>query len=277
MREALAALLDGHDSLRWNEAPTPFYAINNALWLKDEGRNPSGSWTDRVAAVLVAATRACGSAEIHLPALPELPAVDQNTLAVSVAIYAAQSKMIAKVSLGNPHSEADFLRIQASGAQIVFSSDTKAESHVLSEIDNNIDQAKKIAVRLFKEELEKQLDGKRVQTILWPTHDRFSVRAMLPIPADRAVKTGLPEPILINLDRSEAALDYWKRYAQRGWLLAPETATAIAYYEQEAANLGPTIIVNPRSALTASHELAAWTGLRRYPTRMPVGGIITPQ
>ena len=277
MSVALDALLSGTLCLQWNEAPTPLDPLGKDLWLKDEGRNLSESWTDRVAAVLVTAARACGLTEIHLPALPELPAVDQNTLAVSLAIYAAKAQLGAKVALGEPNSEADFLRIQASGAQIVSNIDTKIRSSAIIQIDNWIDQAKKIAVGLIRVELEKQWGSNGVQTILWPTHDEIRVRGMLPIPADIGVTAGLPEIKLVKHNENEVTLDCWKRYAQRGWLFAPETASAIAYYEQAAANLGPTVIVNPRSALAASQELAAWTGLRRYPTRMPVGGIITPQ
>lgn len=278
---ALAALEAGSLSLAWSEAPTPLFQLTESLWLKDEGRNLSGSWTDRVTAAFVTAARACGQAEIDLSAVCDLPAADQNSLAVSLAIYAAQNGLGAKVALREPFADADFFRIRASGAHIVSGLDTNTEKSLRNEIDCCIDQAKKIAVTLFSKELsdeiKPQLDGPELWTTLWPTHDNLRVCGMLPAPASTGVMAGMPRIALVNHDRSQAVLECWNRYAQGGRLLAPETAAAIVRYEQNAANLGPTVIVNPRSVLAASQELAAWTGLRHYPTRMPVGGIITPQ
>lgn len=281
LRAALAALEAGSLSLGWNEAPTPLFRLTHTLWLKDEGRNQSGSWTDRVAAAFVTAARACGRTEIDLSAVCDLPAPDQNSLAVSLAIYAAQNGLGAKVALREPFADADFFRIRASGAQIVSNADTKAEEALYNEIDCCIDQAKRIAVTLFSKELSDQimpqLDEKELWTTLWPTHDDFRVRGMLPAPATTGVMASVPRIALDNHDRSQATLDCWNHYAQGGRLLAPETATSIVQYEKHAATMGNAVIVNPRSALAASQELAAWTGLRHYPTRMPVGGIITPQ
>ncbi len=59
-------------------------------------------------------------------------------------------------------------------------------------------------------------------------------------------------------------------------MLSPGAAAGIAAAETLPASAAPIVLLEPRSALSASREIAQLLGIRRYPTRMPVGGIISP-
>ncbi len=79
---------------------------------------------------------------------------------------------------------------------------------------------------------------------------------------------------IVEEEHVRTALAAW---AQRGWMLSPGAAAALAYCEQHRPEPGTTVVVNPRSALACANEIARLLRIRRYPGRMPVGGIITPQ
>ena len=60
-------------------------------------------------------------------------------------------------------------------------------------------------------------------------------------------------------------------------MLSPGAAVGVAAAETLPAVSAPIVLIEPRSAFTATQEIAQLLNIRRYPTRMPVGGIITPQ
>jgi threonine synthase len=289
------------------EGGTPLQTLRAGLLLKDEGRNPNGSVQDRVASILLTAARAAGWMQVHLPENSILPGPLADALAVSVAIYAAQAGLRAHVPLSAAASEMDFLRVVAAGAgQAQARVDTGAEEIASSDLA----RATQIAVRALATELAEQMRWKLPETVLIPSASPLEVFeyessfawlrqqewvssphaprcvAIHTAPALDASFAGTARAAAQTLRKTSDAVGIveeahvglaMETWARQGWILAPGAAAALAYCEQIAPQTGTTVIVNPLSALASGSEMTTLLRIRRYPGRMPVGGIITPQ
>lgn len=234
-----------------------------------------------------------------------------DALAVSVATYAAQAGLRSQVTLSAAASEVDFLRVAAVGAdQAGPAKNGRAEGGEGNIAAGDLARATQLAVRALAMELAEQMRWKLPETLLAPGASPLEMLAyenafawlreqewvssphtprcvaIHIAPAMRGPGTG-PARVaaevlrkvsdavgIVEEEHVRAAMEAW---ARKGWLLAPGAAAAVAYCEQHAALPGSTVIVNPRSALASAGEMARLLGIRRYPGRMPVGGIITPQ
>uniref|UniRef100_A0A7V5CTL8 Pyridoxal-phosphate dependent enzyme n=1 Tax=Acidobacterium capsulatum TaxID=33075 RepID=A0A7V5CTL8_9BACT len=292
------------------EGGTPLQTLRPSLLLKEEGLNPTGSVQDRVASILITAARAAGRMEVSLgehSALPSsMPDSLADALAVSVATYAAQAGLRAQVVLSAAASEVDFLRVAALGA----SHAGPMESSEGNVAPGDLARATQMAVRALAMELAEQMRWKLPETLLAPGASPLEMLAyenafawlreqewvssphtprcvaIHIAPAMGGSVTGharvaaevlrkVSDAVgIVEEEHVRGAMEGW---ARQGWLLAPGAAAAVAYCEQHAPLPGSTVIVNPRAALASTGEVARLLGIRRYPGRMPVGGIITPQ
>jgi cysteine synthase len=283
------------------EGGTPLQPLHASLLLKDEGRNPNGSVQDRAASILLTAACAAGWMQVALPESSVLPGSLADALAVSVAIYGAQAGLRTHVTLSAAASEIDFLRVAAAGANR--NGSTEAEAGKITSGD--VARASQLAVRALAIELAEQMRWKLPETLLAPGASPLEILAYedsfawlreqewvssphtprcvaIHIAPESGTATAAAQVLrkmsetvgIVAEDRVRAAMETW---ARQGWILAPEAAAALAYCEQNAPQPGTTVVVSPRSALASAHEMARLLRIRRYPGRMPVGGIITPQ
>lgn len=297
------------------EGGTPLQTLRAGLLLKEEGRNPTGSVQDRVASILITAARAAGWMQVTLGENSVLPSSTPSSLAdalaVSVATYAAQAGLRARVMLSEAASELDFLRVKAVGAGDGGPAEGRtAETGDGSIAPGDLARAAQIAVRALAMELAEQMRWKLPEMLLAPGAGPLEILAYenafawlreqewvssphtprcvaIHIAPAMGAVAGDPARVaaqvlqkvsdavgIVEEERVRVAMEEW---ARKGWLLAPGAAAAVAYCEQRAPLPGSTVIVNARSALASTGEMARLLGIRRYPGRMPVGGIITPQ
>lgn len=303
--------IDAHESM-WRflsspapvslgEGNTPLLPLTASILLKDEGRNPGANILDRTASVL--ATIAKTNGQKHLTFSSE-----SDTLAASLAAYAAKAGMACSITLSPQTSEFDHLRAAAAGATLLTPSPHTPVEATLSAED--ITLATHLATHTIACEIAEQLQWKLPETVLipgatpadllhfeqsfnfllqhnWttsthaprclavhvapPPHTRSHAPARI---AAQALQQLSDQVIILEEDRVREAL---RRMAHSGWMLSPGAAAGIAAAESLPANAAPIVLLEPRSALSAAKEISQLLGIRRYPTRMPVGGIISPQ
>jgi threonine synthase len=292
------------------EGGTPLQTLRAGLLLKEEGLNPTGSVQDRMASILMTATRAAGQMRVALGGdcvqAGSMPDALADALAVSVATYAAQAGLRAQVTLSAAASEVDWLRVAALGASHAGPMESSEENIAAGDLA----RAAQIAVCALAMELAEQMRWKLPETLLAPGASPLEMLAYEnafawlreqewvssphtprcvaihiapamggagrgPARVAAEVLRKVSDAVgIVEEERVRAEMEAW---ARQGWLLAPGAAAAVAYCEQHAPLPGSTVIVNPRSVLASTGEMARLLGIRRYPGRMPVGGIITPQ
>lgn len=295
-----------HPPVTMGEGGTPLLTMHANLCLKDEGRNPNGSVQDRVASVLLTAARAAGCMHIALPNNNAAPDTLSDALAVSLAAYAAHAGLRANVTLSENASDTDYLRVQAAGTT------SNAEESQPAEViqPGELAQATRFAAHTIACEIAGQMRWKLPETVLLPSatpdevlhyekafewlrnqgrvtsphQPRCIAVHMAPLAEEQSyapariaaqVLRQMSEAVaIVEADRVRASLQQW---AGRGWMLSPGAAAALAFHEQRTSKPGTTVVVNPRSALACTAELTRLLRIHRYPGRMPVGGIITPQ
>jgi threonine synthase len=274
--------------------PTP------SVLLKDEGRNPGGSTLDRVASILV--TTAISSGQKHLACT-----VENDSLAASLAVYAAIAGLPCSISLSANASDSDYLRASAAGATLLHPGSATPPEGALSAED--VAFATRLAAHTISCEIAAQLQWKLPETLLipgatpadllhfeqsfafllqhnWTTsaraprclavhiaplpHTRTQVPARI---AAQALQELSDQVVVLEEDHVRQSLC---RMARAGWILSPGAAAGVAAALTLPAAAAPIVLIEPRSALCATHEIAQLLGIRRYPTRMPVGGIISP-
>jgi threonine synthase len=267
------------------EGGTPLLAVAKLL-IKDEGRNPHGSFQDRVASLLVTAAKAAGWQRIGYFG-------DNAALASSLAAYAAYAGLEAEVALDPAASEIDSLRCIAAGAQIQPLGGPFGMENAIPPAD--LAQATRLAARTIAFEIAEQLASEPLALLLLPSASAQEVcnyAEAFAFLRELGRISSLPQCVAVAFPAAETDSGIQvaeeplrrslRQLAQSGCLLSPEGAAAAAACEQHfAAKDGLTVVLNPRSALVSAGEISSLLGirrsLRRYPGRMPVGGIICPQ
>lgn len=281
------------------EGNTPLLRISTApsVLLKDEGRNPGASTLDRVASVIVTTAKTAGHKQIAYTG-------ESNALASALAVYAAHAGLPCTISLSDRASDLEHLRAAAAGATLHQPGQQANPEGLLSPED--IALATRLAAHTVASEIAEQMQWKLPETLLIPgatpadlLHFEQSFAFLLDhnwtasahAPQCRAVHIAPPphapsriaaqalqqlsdQVILLEEDRVRESL---KRMARYGWMLSPGAAAGMAVAETLPANAAPIVLIETRSALSAAREVAQLLNIRRYPTRMPVGGIISPQ
>jgi threonine synthase len=282
------------------EGNTPLLPVTSSIFLKDEGRNPGASMLDRIASILVTIAKATGHKHITFSG-------ESDTLAASLAVYAANAGLPCSITLSAEASDFDHLRATSAGATLLTPSPHTPVEATLSTED--ITLATQLATHTIACEIAEQLQWKLPETLLIPgstpadllhfeqsfdfllqhnwttsshaprclavhiapaSHTRSHAPARI---AAQALQQLSDQVIVLEEDRVREAL---QRMALAGWMLSPGAAAGIAAAETLPANAAPIVLLEPRSALSAAPEIAQLLGIRRYPTRMPVGGIISP-
>lgn len=293
--------VSGPPPVSLGEGNTPLLPVTPSILLKDEGRNPGGSTLDRVASILVTTAKAT--------AQPQLTYTGGNdTLAASLAVYAAKAEIPCSITLSAEASDFDHLRAAAAGATLLTPTPHTPIEAALSAED--ITLATQLATHTIACEIAEQLQWKLPETLIIPgvppadllhfehafrfliqhnwttsTHTpRCLAVHMAPPPhardhapariAAQALQQLSDQVVVLEEDRVREIL---QRMARSGWMLSTGTAASIAAAETLPANAAPIVLLEPRSALSAAKEISQLLGIRRYPTRMPVGGIISPQ
>jgi threonine synthase len=275
------------------EGGTPLLAVANLL-IKDEGRNPHGSFQDRVASLVLTAAKTAGWQRIGYFG-------DNAALASSLAAYAAYAGIEAEVALDPSAGEIDYLRIRAAGGKLQPSNNPSGAENAITPAD--LAQAARLAARTVAFEIAEQLSSESPELLLLPSASAQEVRDYEEAFAflhDQGRISSLPQCVAVSAAESASHADSGSgiqvgfqigeeqlrrslgKLARSGCLLSPEGAAAAACEQHFApgngktAN-GKTVILNPRSALVFAPEISSLLRIRRYPGRMPVGGIICPQ
>lgn len=293
--------LSGHAPVSLAEGNTPLLSVTPTIFLKDEGRNPGGSLLDRVASILLTATKLAGHKQLAYTG-------ESDTLAASLAIYAASSGVSSSVALSEEASNYDYLRASASGATLISTVDQPQGQGKLSAED--IAGAARLAAHTVVCEIVEQLQWKLPETLLvpgatpadllhfeqafdfllqhnWTTsthaprclsvHMAPSAQARSEAPARIAAQALQKLSDQVMVLEENAVRESLRRMAHSGWMLSPGAAAGVAAAQSLPASAAPIVLIEPRSALSAAREISQILGIRRYPTRMPVGGIISPQ
>ncbi|MGC8548548.1 MAG: pyridoxal-phosphate dependent enzyme [Acidobacteriaceae bacterium] len=300
MPESMWRFLASPTPVSLGEGNTPLLPVTNSISLKDEGRNPGASMLDRIASILVTIAKATGHKHLIF-------AVESDTLAASLAVYSAIAGLPCSITLTAEASDLDYLRATTAGAALLTPSPHTPVEATLSPED--ITLATHLATHTIACEIAEQLQWKFPETVLVPgatpadllhfeqsfafllqhnwttsTHaPRCLAVHIAPAPhtrshapariAAQALQQLSDQVIVLEEDRVREAL---QRMARAGWMLSPGAAAGIAAAETLPASAAPIVLLEPRSALSAAREIAQILGIRRYPTRMPVGGIISP-
>lgn len=282
------------------EGNTPLLPVTPSIFLKDEGRNTGAGMLDRIASILVTIAKASGQKHITFSS-------DSDALAASLAVYAANAGLPCSITFSAEASDFDHIRATAAGATLLTPSPHTPVEATLSAED--IALATHLATHTIACEIAEQLQWKLPETLLIPgatpadllhfeqsfdfllqhnwttstraprclavhiapaSHTRSHAPARI---AAQALQQLSDHVMVLEEDRVREAL---QRMAQTGWMLSPGAAAGFATAETLPANAAPIVLLEPRSALSAAHEIAQLLGIRRYPTRMPVGGIISP-
>ena len=295
--------LSGPAPVSLGEGNTPLLPFRPApsVLLKDEGRNPGGNMLDRVASVLVTTAKAAGQGNLTY-------AGDSDALAAALAVYAAHAGLPCAITLTSEASDLEHLRASAAGATLLEPSEHTQQEGALSAED--ITLATRLAAHTIACEIAEQMQWKLPETLIipgatpadllhfeqafafllehkWtasartprclsahmapPPHARDKAPARI---AAQALRQFSDQVIVIE---EELIRELLLRMARAGWMLSPGAAAGVAAAETLPAVAAPIVLIEPRSALTATQEIAQLLGIRRYPTRMPVGGIISPQ
>jgi threonine synthase len=283
------------------EGNTPLLPVTPSIFLKDEGRNPGAGMLDRIASILATITKASGHKNITFSS-------ESDTLAASLAVYAANAGLPCSITLSAEASDFDHLRATTAGATLLTPSPHTPVEATLSAED--ITLATHLATHTIACEIAEQLQWKLPETLLIPgatpadllhfeqsfafllqhnwTNSTRAPRCLAvhiaPAPhtrshapariAAQALQQLSDQVIILEEDRVRESL---QRMAHTGWMLSPGAAAGIAAAESLPANAAPIVLLEPRSALSAAKEISQLLSIRRYPTRMPVGGIISPQ
>lgn len=116
-----------------NEGNTPLVRLGRLgselgvaeLWLKDESRNPTWSWKDRMMAATVSAAKAAGATIVA--------AASSGNAGASLAAYAARAGLSARIVTTEPRSVAMRALLQVYGAEVVVAPDRVSRFAYLGE------------------------------------------------------------------------------------------------------------------------------------------------
>lgn len=245
------------------EGWTPLLPTADGIWIKDEGRNPNGTFHDRIASLLLTAARQARRQHLAYTG-------PDTALAASLSVYAALAGIPCAVP-DSPNSTAhQHLLRAASGAE-----QNGPPSPLLK--PEELDHATQLALQTLALEICEQLEWRMPGCVVFPGLSPSLVQALVE-GFDRAVSSGwvptgsAPRIVTPAIEAATGAVS--ANAFRQGLALSPEGAVGLRL----ALEFEPgTVVVNPRSALAASEPLARLLRIHRYPRRMPVGGIITPQ
>ncbi len=287
------------------ESETPLLASQrfSGLFVKDEGRNPTGSMEDRGMALAVAAAK-------HY-AVPQLSLASQGNAAASLAAYAAAARIGAHVFVPQDVALADHLECVAFGAKVTLVNGLIADSDRLrverAGDDFDISELKEpfrlegmktlgyelveqlgweypvalicptgfVAVAIWKafEEMEQLgwVKGRRPRLYAESGNSNLFGMNVIEDSGGRGVDSG---------NALAALLDWGK---QEGFLLSSEGAAGVGAYRAllatgELSAGDSVVLINGSSGAKHAEDIARALRLpSSLPSSLPVGGIITPQ
>ncbi len=285
------------------EGNTPLLLMTPAsnVLLKDEGRNPGGGMVDRLASVLVTTAKAAGCKHVVYHG-------ENSALAAALAVYAAHAGIRSSITLAPEAGDLEHLRASAASATLLVPGSTGPAEDTFSE--EHLALASRLAAHSVACEISAQMQWKLPETLLVPGatpgdllrfEESFAflqehgwttsahaprclavhiappphVRAHDPAHiAAQALRQFSEQVMVVEEDRVRESL---RKMAHAGWMLSPGAAAGMAAAEQLPAGAAPIVLIHPRSATVAAREITQLLRIRRYPQRMPVGGIISPQ
>ncbi len=231
------------------------------LFLKDEGRNPTGSFYARSAGVLISQALQDGIKHVACT----------GPQALAIAAYAAAAGLAAHLFM---QRNADFggqAEAKAYGAELHLVEDPTAALAAAPSDWRDISAPSEAGLKTIGYELCEQFAWQ-------PPHAVIAPEALVPALATSFAELGQqawlqPEsepPAVYPATQGKAAVA-----SHAGILLAPEGAAGLALYEQLLASgeLNPTqrvVLINPARAILEGNRPI------KLPWSMPVGGIITP-
>ena len=309
-----ASVLPDVELITLGEGWTPLLPSRRypALFVKEEARNPTGSFKARGISIAVSMARHYG--------LKKLAIASAGDAASALAAYAAAAGMEAHIFMPRHAAAANYVEARTHGAHVDLIDGTLADCRRILAERQAAERWFDISSEPFRLEGDKTLGYEVVEQLGWSYPDAIlfptrSGAALLAIskafeemeqlgwisgkrPKIIAVQTSgcaassdefIPasDSTVVNVPREaiQASLLDWARH--EGLLLCPEGAAASAAYSQllETGSLKPThrvVLVNPASGPKYIDVIGDALRLSRpatkqYPQRTPVSGIITPQ
>lgn len=300
-----AAVLPEFAAVSLSEGWTPLLASRrfSGLFVKDEGRNPTGSFEDRGMALAVAAAKHYGA--------QQLSTASKGETAASLAAYAAAAGIGAHVFLPLDVTVANHVEIVAFGAEVTLvdgligdcervKEEQARDSFDVSELKEPF---RLEGVKTMGYELVEQMGWEYPQAVIcpggigglaiWKAFEEMEQLGWVAGQRPRVyVSSGdisssemsiLEESggRVVEGDDALASLLDWGR--KEGLLLSPEGAAGMGVYKAllsfgELLAGNRVVLINGSAGVKYAEATARALRLRpSLPTSLPVGGIITPQ
>jgi threonine synthase len=300
-----AAVLPEFPLVSLGEGGTPLLRSRqfSGLFVKDEGRNPTGSFEDRGMGLAVAAAKHHG--------VQQLSIASKGESAASLTAYASAAAMSARVFLPQNASMTSHLECVAFGAEVTIvkgviedcermREERAGDSFDLSELKEPF---RLEGVKTMGYELVEQMGWKYPEAVispvgigalaLWKAFEEMEQLGWVAGPRPRVYGASgdinlfgmsvIEESGGRVVERGDALANLLDWAKQEGFLLSPEGAAGIGAYQDllasgELSAEDGVVLVNGSRGLNHADLLARTLRLRPLlPTSLPVGGIITPQ
>jgi len=259
------------------EGWTPLVEIGPRLWIKDESRNPTGSFKARGMALAVSMARVLGAKALSAPSA--------GNAAGALAAYGAAAKLPVVVAMPDDTPRAFVEECRHYGAEVVLRPGTiadagkwlrehgPADAYDVSTLKEpyRIEGKKTMAYELYE-----QLGGRLPDVIVYPTGGgtglvgmwkAFGEMRALGWPIDRIPRlvsvqmTGCA-PVVRGFETNAAATVAWPDPQTRVWgLRVPSPIGGFICLRALHATNGTALAVTESTAEAATHQLAARTGL----------------
>ncbi|MDW5267891.1 MULTISPECIES: pyridoxal-phosphate dependent enzyme [Acidobacteriaceae] len=299
-----AAVLPEFPPVSLGEGWTPLLRSRqfSGLFVKDEGRNPTGSFEDRGMGLAVAAAKHYG--------VQQLSIASQGENAAALAAYATAAGIVARVFLPHDVATSNYLECAAFGAEVTLVDGLIGDCERVRE-----EQAgASLDVSEFKEpfrlegvktmgyELVEQMGWEYPEAVFCPTGigvlaiwKAFEEMEQLGWVAGRRpriyVGSGDINSFIMSIidgsggravERGDALASLLDWAKQEGLLLSPEGAAGVGAYRAllasgELSAGDRVVLINGSAGVKHAEAMARALRLRpSLPTSLPVGGIITP-
>ena len=311
-----ANVLPSADPITLGEGWTPLLPSRRypGLLIKDEARNPTGSFEARGMSMAVTMARHYG--------LGKLALASTANAGSALAAYAAAAGIEAHVFLPRDVPAVNHFEAEAHGAHVTLTDGSADGARMIAKgreregwFDLSADPFRIEGSKTMACEMVEQLGWRCPDAVLFPASEELGMigirKAFDEMEQLDWVSGSRPKMIAVQLgakpqsgslileivhqsggtiidipnEQILASLPDWAK--QEGLLLSPEGAAATAAYDQLIAagflKLNHRVVVfNPSSALKHTAAIAEALNLipsaaKKYPQRTPVGGIITPQ
>lgn len=263
-----------------------------ALFIKDEGANPSGSFAARGVALAVAAAKHYG--------VQQLSIAEDGDAGSALALYAAAAGIRAHVSLPQDVEAASHLQCVAYGAEVSFSKELN-EREGWFDISAGKEPFRLEGLKTMGYELVEQMGweypaalicpGGIAALAIWKAFEEMEqlgwVAGRRPRMYVASAANGFEDVITQSCGRVVEGGDWrdlllvWGK--EEGLLLSPGGAAAVGAYEALLASGelkadDRVVLFNPAAGLKYADKTARALRLKSsLPSSLPVGGIITPQ